>query len=151
MTGLGDDGRIHLGFATELPDALGNSVCVLLFFAGMFEELRSYGGRMNARGHEVMKLVAQHTDEFCRQRLVQNAYGLCTIQPVVFGHRAVFDLLARPGSNLLDIFQEMHRLLHSNCRCLEKHAGQAASRPAPPWSVSRDSDGLPRARSVSSP
>src|SRR4249920_628899 len=108
MARLGNHGRMHLGFATELPNASGESVGVLLLLFGMFEELCSYGSRMNARGHEIVKFVAQYTDEFCGQRLVQNADRLLTIQLVVFGYRAIFDLLARSISNPLDIFQKRH-------------------------------------------
>src|ERR1700740_1525006 len=110
MTHLGNDLWMHLGFAAELPNALGDSVRVHLFFFGMFEELRSYGSRMNARSHEVMELVAQHTPELGREGLIQNADGLLPVQLVVFGHGAVFDLLACPGPNLLNVLQEMHRL-----------------------------------------
>ena len=111
MTRLRNDFRMHLGFAAELPNALGDSVRVLLLFLSMLAELRRHGSRMNTRGHEVMKLVAQHTHELGRQRLVQNADSLLPVEPVVFGHRTVFDLLARPGSDLFNVFQELHSLL----------------------------------------
>src|SRR5262245_59955089 len=55
---LGNHERIHLGLAAELPNTPGESVRVLLLLFGMLEELGSYGSRMNARGHEVVKFVA---------------------------------------------------------------------------------------------
>src|SRR5215831_10945761 len=110
MTRPRNDLRMHLGFATELPNALGNSVCVLLLFLGMDTEFRRHCSRMKACGHEVMKLVAQHTHELSRECLVQNAHGLVQVQPVVLGHGAIFDLLACPGSNFFNVFQEMHRV-----------------------------------------
>ena len=99
---------MHLGLTTELPNAFGNPIRVLLFLCGMLAEFDRHSGRMDACGHEIVKLVAQDADEFGGQRLVQNANGLCTVQLVVFGESAIFNLLARAISNLLDIFQKRH-------------------------------------------
>src|SRR5262245_7642083 len=100
MTRLGNNCRVHLGFATELSNALGDSVRVLLLFLSMDAELRSHSSRMNPCGHEVMKLVAQHAHQLGRECLVQYADGLVTIQPIIFGNGALFDLLACSGSDL---------------------------------------------------
>src|SRR5262245_36793679 len=102
---------MHLRLTTELCNASGNAVCVPLLLVSMFTELFSHCSRMNTGGHKVMKLVAQDTDEFCGQRFVQNVDRLCAIQRIVLSNSAVFDLLARSISNLLDVFQERHREL----------------------------------------
>jgi hypothetical protein len=86
---------MHLGLATELANAFGNPIRVLLFLCGMLAEFCSHSGRMDACSHEIVKLIAQDADEFGGQRLVQNANSLLTVQLVVFGDSAIFNLLAR--------------------------------------------------------
>ncbi len=68
----GEHRGIHLRLAAQLLDALGDLIGVFLLFVRMFEELFLHGLRVNPRGHEVVKLVAQNADELGRERLVEH-------------------------------------------------------------------------------
>ena len=56
--------RIEVRLAAQLHDALGQLVGVLGFLVGMLEEFIGSHAGLDAAGHEVVTLVAQHADQF---------------------------------------------------------------------------------------
>ena len=97
---------IEVGLSAELRDPLGDLVRVPLLLVRVLEELVGHGLGVNARGHEVVALVAQHADDLGRQRLVENAHDRVAVRPIALGDRALLDVPARPRPKLLDIRQE---------------------------------------------
>jgi hypothetical protein len=73
----------------------------------MFEELICCDARLEAVGHEVVALVAQHTDQFGGQRFIEQAQNLFPIGAVAFGYGAILDVLASAFSQGLYI-RQMH-------------------------------------------
>src|SRR5262245_46972771 len=108
VTHFYDLDRVHLGFAAELLDARGEPPGMFLLFIRVLSKLVSDRFGMDAGGHEVMKLIAQHADDFGRERLVQDAYDLIAVQRVIFGDRPVFNMLARPRPNLFQLAHKSH-------------------------------------------
>jgi hypothetical protein len=84
---------IELRLATQLHDALGQTVGVVGFLDGVFEEFVSGDIGFQAVGHEVVALVAQHADQFGRQRFIEQTQHFFAVGAVAFGHCAVFDML----------------------------------------------------------
>src|SRR5262245_818054 len=81
---------------------------MFLLFIRVLSKLVSDRFGMDAGGHEVMKLIAQHADDFGRERLVQDAYDLIAVQRIIFGDRPVFNMLARPRPNLFQLAHKSH-------------------------------------------
>jgi len=85
---------VELRLAAQLHDTLGQFVSVLGFLGRMFQELIGSHAGLEAVGHEVVTLVAQHADQFSGQRLVEQSDDFLTVGVVAFGHGTVFDVLA---------------------------------------------------------
>src|ERR1700760_367542 len=67
---------------------------------------------VDAGGHEVMVHVAQHADDFGRQRFIQDFNGFIHIAFITFGYGAIFHLMNGALSYLLYISNKMrHKFL----------------------------------------
>ncbi len=97
-------GEVRL--AVELRDALGDLVGVLLLLVGVLEELLRDRLRVDARGHEVVPLVAEHADDLRRQRLVQDLDDRLAVGAVALGHRPLLHMLPRSFPKRLDVRKE---------------------------------------------
>src|SRR5687767_2882075 len=85
---------IEIRFALKLNYSLRNLIRMPLLVVGMLQKLRRHTFSMNARRHEVMSLVAQHANDFGRQRLVQKFnYGFA-ISSIAFGNSAILDMFS---------------------------------------------------------
>src|SRR5471030_110998 len=102
--------RVEVGRAVELGDALRDHVGVLLLFAGVLRELVGHRLRVDARGHVVMALVAQHADDLGRQRVVQQLDGGVDVAAVGLGDGTLLDVFARPALDLFDVGEERRGL-----------------------------------------
>ena len=89
--------------AAQLHDALGKHVGVALLVGGMFQEFRGDRPGVDALGHEVVALVAQHANNFSRQRVVEDTDRGLGIATVGRSHRAFHDVLARALAQCLDV------------------------------------------------
>ena len=72
----------------------------------MLQELRGDRVGVDALGHEVVTLVAQHADDLRGQRLVEQLDHGLAVGPVSIGDRAFFDVLPRPATKLGDVGHE---------------------------------------------
>ena len=107
MTPAGEPLGIEVGLAPELHDALGDLVRVPLLLAGVLEELRLHGLGVDALGHEVVALVAQHAHQLGGEGLVEQADDGVAVGLVGLGHGAVLDVLSGPLAQRLDVRQEV--------------------------------------------
>ena len=85
-----------------------------LFIVGMLQELRGDGTCVDALGHEVMALVAQDTDDFGGERVIEDLDGSDRIAAVTRRHGALFDVLACTFAQGFDVRQK--GLLVAHCR-----------------------------------
>src|SRR2546423_4111035 len=87
---------------------------------------------MDAAGHKVMSLVAQHANDFCCQRFVQKLDHRFAIGFVAFGDRAILDMFARAFAQSLNVSQKWfisHEwILTFYFACLEKMILRLAQR-----------------------
>ena len=77
---------------------LAEWVGVSLLFAGMLQELFGNAASDDALRHEIVALVAQHTDDLRGECLVEYFHHELAVQCVGLGDRAFFDVLARAGA-----------------------------------------------------
>ena len=83
---------VEVGLALELHDARRDEVGVSLLLGGVLEELGRHRARVDALGHVVVPLVAQHADQLGGQRLVEDGDDPGHIGPVGVGDRALLDV-----------------------------------------------------------
>jgi hypothetical protein len=79
-----------------LHDAGGDLIGMRLLLVRVLQELRCNTLRIDARGHEVMALIAQYTDGLSCERLVEQIHHGLSVGAVAGCHRALFDVL--PGA-----------------------------------------------------
>ena len=91
------------GRITQLDDALGEEVGMRHFLGRMFEELGRDRRGVDAGGHEVVALVAQHADQFRGERLVQHLEHLLAVSGIAGSHGALFDVLPCACAQGLDV------------------------------------------------
>ena len=108
MAGFGHDRRIHFRLSAQFFDAPGDATCVLLFLLSIFKKFFGHRSRMNPRGGNVMKPVAQHAHDLRSECLVKNVDGLSPIELVILRDGALFHIPSRPGPDFLYIFHETH-------------------------------------------
>ena len=75
-------------------------------FARVLQEFVLDGLRRNALGHEIVAPIAQDTDNFGRERLIQDAADLLRVGAVVGCHGTVVHMCAGAIAQRLDIGQE---------------------------------------------
>jgi hypothetical protein len=80
---------------------------VPLLLVRVLEELRGHRLGVDALGHEVVPLVAQHADDLGGQGLVEQADDGVAVRLVALGDGAVLDVLARPVAERLDVADEL--------------------------------------------
>ncbi len=69
----GDESRrVEVGCSLKLGDALGDHVRMTLLLVCVLEELGGDGAGVEALGHVVVPLVAEHADELCCEDFVQH-------------------------------------------------------------------------------
>ena len=83
--------RRKVRLASKLHDPRGDQVGVPLLFVRMDEELLGNALRMDASRHEVMAAIAQDTDQFRGQRIVQHLEHGVAIGRVARGDGAFID------------------------------------------------------------
>ncbi|MNI72323.1 hypothetical protein D3C73_1282570 [compost metagenome] len=118
MAALQDALGRQVRLATQLHDALGQTVGVFLFLRSVLGEFRGHRFGVQSTGHEVVALVAQHTDDFRGQRFVQqfqHGFAVCAI-----GVRdgAGLDVLACLGADRLHVHVEWAAGLLGGSGCL---------------------------------
>src|SRR6185312_15569718 len=106
---------VHLRLASELLDALGDAVGVLLFFLRVLQELILDGVGVDSRGHEIMEAIAQHAHQLGSECFVEDGDGLLFVETVVRGHSTLGDLAAGAVTDLLKLAQMTHYSFSSSC------------------------------------
>jgi hypothetical protein len=81
-------------------------VRVLLFLRRVFGEFRGHRFGVQSTGHEVVALVAQHTDDLGGQRLVQQFQHGLPVCTVAVRDGARFNILTRLGAYRLHVHVE---------------------------------------------
>jgi hypothetical protein len=94
---------VQVRLAPELGDALGDEVGVRLLLVRVLEELLGHRLGVDARGHVVVALVAEHADELGGERLVEQAQDGLAIAAIGLGDGALLDVAARAAAELLDV------------------------------------------------
>src|SRR5207244_12488750 len=94
---------VEVRLAPELVDALGDQVSMGLLLAGMLEEFRGHGLGVDARGHVVVPLVAEHAHELGGGRLVEKTADGLAVAAIGGGDGALLDVAARAPAELLDV------------------------------------------------
>jgi len=94
---------VEVRLAPELVDALGDQVSMGLLLAGVLEEFRGHGLRVDARGHVVVPLVAKHAHELGGERLVEKTEDGLAVAAIGGGDGALLDVAARAPAELLDV------------------------------------------------
>src|SRR5262245_11400441 len=96
----GEPLRIHVGYPTELHDALGDGVGVLLLLLRVLEELVGYGLTVDAAHHEVVVAIAERADDLGGERIVEHLHHPRTVRDVCAGHRPAIHVLASAAANV---------------------------------------------------
>jgi hypothetical protein len=79
---------------------------VTLLFIRVLQKLGRDTICVNTGSHEIVAPVAQHANDFSRQRFVQDLDHGLSVGLVAIGYRALLDVLARPLAERFDISQE---------------------------------------------
>src|SRR2546423_6951132 len=61
---------------------------------------------MDTASHKVMSLVAQHANDFCRQRVIQKLNNRFAVSFIAFGNCSVFDVFSRAFAQSLNVSQK---------------------------------------------
>ena len=96
----------EIGLATELGDALGDTVGVRLLFLRVLHQLssdRMAGDAADCRAHVVVIAVPQHAHQFGRQRVVEQLDDGLAVALIILSDRALFDVLSRALFDRLEI------------------------------------------------
>jgi len=86
----------------ELETVVGDGSLVVR----VLEKFSGHAFSMYSRGHEIMAFIPQHTDDFGRQRLVQNFHCRLAIRAITFGHSAILDVLSRALAQSLNVSEK---------------------------------------------
>ena len=87
--------RIEIRLASQLDDPLCNLIRVCLLFIRVLQELGRNTFCMDPGSHEIVPPVAQHANNFSRQRFVQDFDHGLSVGAVTFGNCALLDVLSR--------------------------------------------------------
>ncbi len=77
-----------------------------LFFIRMLQKLLSDTLRIDPASHEIMSLIAQDADDFCRERVVEDSNNRITIGRISRCDSPLFDMFSRAITQLQDIGEE---------------------------------------------
>src|SRR6185503_6784835 len=77
-----------------------------LLVVRMFKKFSGHAFRMYSSGHEIMTFIPQDTNDFGRQRFVQEFYNSFAICAVTFGDSTIFDVLSRAFTQSLDVSEK---------------------------------------------
>src|SRR5205823_1933051 len=89
----------------DLRDPLGDRIRVALLLVGVFEIIFGHSVGVDSRRHVVVAIVAKHTHDFGRERLVEYRDDFFTVREVTLRHRAILNMLASAAPDLLDVRQ----------------------------------------------
>jgi len=95
--------RREVGLTVELGDTRGNLTSVGLLLVRVLQELLGDRIGVDAGGHEVVALVAQHTDDLGGERFVEQLEDGITIRAITLGDRALLDVLPRALPQCFDV------------------------------------------------
>src|SRR5579884_1162694 len=85
---------------------------MLALFISMLFKFIGHGFCVDAGSHKVMMHVAQHADNLCGQRFIQNINRFVYIAFVTFSNSAIFHLINGAAANLFNVSYKMrHKFL----------------------------------------
>ena len=100
----GDErGRVEVRLALQLHDSRGDLIGVALLFGRVLQELGGDRRGVDAVGHVVVPLVAQHAHQLGGERLVENLDHTLAVGAVVLGQWALFDVRSGVLAQSLDV------------------------------------------------
>ena len=86
-------------------------------FLGVLEELFGHGLCMNAGGHVVVTFIAQHTDNFGSQDLIEDADNRFAVRAIGAGHRTLLHVRTGAAAEFLDVCHECTMVLFDRYGC----------------------------------
>ncbi len=95
----------EIGLAAKLDDAVGDAVGMRGLLGRVLGELLRRDLGLRAVRHEVVPLVAQHANDFGRERLIEKPDDLLHVRAIARGDGAGVDVLARSLAQRLDVGQ----------------------------------------------
>ena len=107
VAAVGEAVGVEVRLALQLRDAQRDLVGVAQLLVGVLQELRGHRPGVEALGHVVVPLVAQHADDLGGQRLVEHLDHPLAVGAVGVGDRALLDLLPGPLAEGLDVGEEV--------------------------------------------
>lgn len=84
-----------IGLAAQLDDARGNLIGMSLLLVRVHEKLLGDAFRLNAFGHKIVAPVAQHADQFRRQRVIEQFDDCLRVGRIPGRYRAAGQMPAR--------------------------------------------------------
>src|ERR1039457_1174396 len=108
---------IEVRLNPQLGDPLGRNIRMNLLLVRVLEELLGYCLCMNAGGHVVVTFISQHTDNFRRQDLIQNADNRFPVRTVAASDRTHLHVLTGAPAEFLNVCHEWTMFFCSRFRC----------------------------------
>lgn len=96
----------QIRFTAQLDNPLRDLIGMELFFVGMLQKLLGNTWGIDSICHEIMSLIAQDTNDFCRERFVEDPDNCFTISRISSYDGLLVDMFSRTLTQLPHIREE---------------------------------------------